>query len=143
MPEDLNHQELNCAALQNLLCAQPESALSSAQLAHLSMCDACLEALLLGGLSSVSAPVIPAGFAADLCANLPAETLAPPSRPRLSGFAISLVALLVLVCAGSVAFAVAPTAWLPEGRLGVLVESILVVEIASLALWLGARSSTR
>lgn len=143
MPDDLNHEELSCAALQDLLRARPETALSSAQVAHLSTCDACLEALLLGGLSNVPAPVIPAGFAANLCANLPAETLAPPRRPRLSGFAISLVALLVLVCAGSVAFAVAPTAWLPEGWLGVLVESILVVEIASLALWLGARGSAR
>jgi hypothetical protein len=52
------------------------------------------------------------------------------------------IMLLVLVCAGSAAFAAAPTGWLPEGWLGVLVESILVVEIASLALWLGARSST-
>jgi hypothetical protein len=142
MAEDVDHEELSCAVVQSLLRGRPEPALSSAQLAHVASCDACLEALLLGGLSNGAAPLIPEGFAAKVCARLPVEPLPPPAaRRRMSGFAGALLALLVLVCAGSVAFAAAPSSWLPQGWYGVVLESILVVEIVSLALWVGARSS--
>ena len=138
-------RELNCMVLQRLLRTLPPPALSSAQLEHLSTCDACMEVLIEHGVSSAPVPVIPANFAANLCAHLPAGALdsMPVRRSRLSGVAISCIVLIVLFCIGSVVFAAVPDRWLPQGWLGVGLEYMLVAEIVFLATWLGTRHPTR
>jgi RNA polymerase sigma-70 factor (ECF subfamily) len=144
MPEDRDQQELSCAALQRLLRSQPQCALCSAHVAHHAACDACAELMVVHGLASAPVPEIPQDFAANLCAGLPVEPVAPPPvRRRISGFTAALAVLAVLTCAASLAFAVAPQLWLPRGTLGVVLEAALVTEVVALALWLGAPRSTR
>lgn len=142
MSEDLRNPQLTCAALQSLLRAQPFSALTREQLAHLGSCDACMDILVYGALAAPVTPEVPADFAARVCANLPAEPLPlPESRRPLIGLRVSLIVLLAVVCVASMAFALSPHGWMPGGMAGIVLAVLLVTEIITLALWLDSHYS--
>jgi hypothetical protein len=132
-----DRENVTCRVLAARL-EQPVSGLAAAELEHLALCDSCAELLLTHALRQAPAVEVPAGFAARVGAQLPAQSPAPlHGSRRLSGFSVALAASAALLCAASLGFALDPRIWLPSGTAGVLLGTLLVTELVGISLWLG------
>ncbi|MGB0122044.1 MAG: hypothetical protein WA419_10295 [Silvibacterium sp.] len=133
---------IGCTELQQAVRIR---ALTAAEAAHVEGCDACLtawlDATVTQALDMKPEVDIPAGFAARVAAQLPAQRSA---ARRSDGFARGgarhwgLLTAILLVAVGLLAAAFADPGGL-NSRMGMVFMILAVSEIAGIALWLGPR----
>jgi hypothetical protein len=96
-----------------------------------------LEAALIAVLERKPQAAIPEGFAARVCAELPAgrRYQSPPHIARTVGYA----SLSFLLAALAILTIVAPRSLQPSAGFGFVIEAILVLQMSAIALWLGVQ----
>jgi hypothetical protein len=129
---------INCDELRQAL--KQGRALTTAESAHVEGCDSCLEAWLdatvTQALDAKPEVKIPADFAARVARGLSAKRGAVgASRERSPHWGLATASLLV--AAGLIAMAVADPVRV-NTWVGVVFVTLVVSEIAGIALWLGA-----
>lgn len=125
--------EISCDAVRQGLARA--RTLTAAELAHVEVCESCLDAWLdatvTQSLDAKPEVWIPADFAARVVERLPDKRSAVRRTPHWG-----LITAVLLVAAGLIATAVAD----PSGvntRMGMILMTLVVTEIAGIALWLG------
>jgi hypothetical protein len=129
---------MSCGEIQHAL--RHGRALTAEQSAHAEDCDACLnvwlDATVTRALDAKPEVEIPSDFAARVASNLPAKRTPSNIRSRANHWGLTTAVLLV--AAGMIAMTathpVAMNTWT-----GVVFLSLVVTEVAGIALWLGQR----
>ena len=131
------HGGVNCEAMQRVI--RERRALAGNEFAHIDKCESCMEMWLTAALEEKPEVAIPADFAVQVAAKLPARSAQrlEPRRPRHWGVisAMALVTVLLVVCFASPA---PPNSWIETAFV-----LLVATEIAGLALWLGPNWTSR
>ncbi|MBV8113711.1 MAG: hypothetical protein JO300_03150 [Silvibacterium sp.] len=131
----MRDDSVNCEALQRALREGRE--VTREQSAHVDGCDACMDVWLTTTLENKPEVAIPADFPARVAAKLPDRPnhRAAVRRPRYWGLATAfvIVTVVLVVCFSNLT---PLNSWIE-----VLFITLVTIEVAGLALWLGPRWS--